>query len=75
MVIGGWVLTYRDLFSVMTKMYQTIEVIRGVSTGTPCSNFPNVRLRNEVNAVTAPRGTSFRPSEYLHELSRLTITH
>jgi hypothetical protein len=34
-VIGCWVLTYSDLFSAMIKMYRTIEVIRGVSTGAP----------------------------------------
>lgn len=74
-VIGGWVLTYSDLFSAMTKMYRTIEVIRGVSTGTPGPNFPNVRLRTEVDPATPPSGTTWRPTEYLQELSRLTITH
>jgi len=33
-VIGGWFLTYSDLFWAMTKMHRTIEVIRVVSTGT-----------------------------------------
>jgi hypothetical protein len=75
MVIGGWVLTYRELFSGMTKMYRTIEAIRGVSTGTPGPNFPNVRLRTEGIPVTAPSGPSWRPAEYLKELSRLTVTH
>jgi hypothetical protein len=73
-VIGGWWLTYRELISAMTKMYQTIEVIRGVPTGTPGPNWPNARLRTEVPAVT-PSGATLRPSQYLHELSRLTITH
>jgi hypothetical protein len=71
-VIGGWFLTYWDLFWAMTKMYRTIEVIRGVSTGTPGPNFPHVRLRTEV-PVTAPSG--WRPTDYLQELSRLAITH
>jgi hypothetical protein len=71
-VIGGWFLTYRNLFWAMTKMYRTIEVIRGVSTGTPGPIFPNVKLRTEV-PVTAPSG--WRPADYLQELSRLAITH
>ncbi|MFL6181190.1 MAG: hypothetical protein ACJ73J_02680 [Actinomycetes bacterium] len=75
MVIGGWVLTYRELVSVMTKMYRTIEAIRGVSTGTPGPDFPNSRLRTEVRAVTASSGLAWRPSEYLRELSRLSVTH
>jgi hypothetical protein len=75
MVIGGWVLTYRELVSATTKMYRTIEAIRGVSTGTPGPDFPNVRLRTEVRAVTASSGLTWRPSEYLRELSRLSVTH
>lgn len=72
--IGSWVLTYRELVSSITKMYRTVEVIRGVSTGTPGRSWPNARLRTEVSAVT-PIGPTWRPSEYLRELSRLTITH
>ena len=40
MVIGKNVLTYKELVSVMTKCYRTIEVIRGVPTGTPGPAFP-----------------------------------
>jgi hypothetical protein len=75
MVIGSWVLTYKDLLAAMAKMYRTIELIRGVSTGSPGPNFPNVKLRTDVPSVTASSGTTWRPSEYLQELSRLTITH
>jgi hypothetical protein len=74
MVIGQWLLTYKDLVSAITKMYRTIEVIRGVSTGTPSPAFPNVKLRTEV-PVAALSGTTWRPADYLQELSRLTITH
>jgi hypothetical protein len=75
MVIGSWVLTYRDLVSAMTKMYRIIEVIRGVPTGTPGPSFPNVKLRTEIPAATETSGQTLRPSQYLEELSRLTITH
>ena len=75
MVIGGNVLTYKELVSAMTKMYRTIEVIRGVPTGTPGPSFPNVKLRNEIPAATETSGQTLRPSQYLEELSRLTITH
>jgi hypothetical protein len=72
--IGRWVLTYKELVSSIAKMHRTVEVIRGVSTGTPGPSWPNARLRTEISAVT-PSGPTWRPSEYLRELSRLTITH
>jgi hypothetical protein len=75
MVIGGWILTYRDLVSAMTKMHRIIEVIRGVPTGTPGPSFPNVKLRTEIPAATETSGQTLRPSQYLKELSRLAITH
>jgi hypothetical protein len=45
MVIGGNVLTYKELVSAVTKCHKTIEMIRGVATGTPGPAFPNARLR------------------------------
>jgi hypothetical protein len=73
MVIGGLVLTYRDLVSAMTKMYQAVEKIRGVPTGTPGPNFPNAVLRT----IVPPRSVqgNMRASEYLKELSRLSVNH
>ncbi len=73
MVIGGLVLTYKDLVSAMTKMYQAVEKIRGVSTGTPSPNFPNATLRTTV----PPRAVegNMRASDYLKELSRLSVNH
>jgi hypothetical protein len=43
MVIGSHVLTCKDLVSAMTKCHKTIELIRGVATGTPgpSSRTPN----------------------------------
>jgi hypothetical protein len=73
-VIGGSVLTYKELVSAMNKMYRTIEAIRGVPS-TPSPNLPNVRLRTEVSTVTPSNGLTWRPSEYLRELSRLSVTH
>jgi len=35
MVIGANVVTYKELVSAMAKCHKTIEVIRGVPTGTP----------------------------------------
>jgi len=74
MVIGSNVLTYKELVSAMSKAYRTIEAIRGVPTGTPGPNWPNARLRTDPGQAPAHAG-SLRPSEYLRELSRLTVTH
>ena len=76
MVIGQNVLTYKDLVSIMTKCHKTIEVIRGVPTGTPGPAFPNTQLRTDPgNPVVTPGVTTLRPSSYLQELNRLMITH
>jgi hypothetical protein len=74
MVIGANVLTYKELVSAMTKMYRTIEAIRGVSTGTPGPDWPNAKLRTDPG-MTTTRPSSMRPSDYFRELSRLTVTH
>jgi hypothetical protein len=59
MVIDKNVLTYKELVSAMTKCHKTIEVIRGVPTGTPGPAFPNARLRNDPgNPVPAPGGAA-----------------
>jgi hypothetical protein len=73
-VIGNNVLTYKELVSAMSKSYRTIETIRGVSRGTPGPNWPNARLRTDLGKTSTPAG-SMRPSQYLEELSRLTVTH
>jgi hypothetical protein len=76
MVIGKNVLTYKELVSAMAKCHKTIEVIRGVPTGTPGPNFPNAKLRTDPGNPVVPAGqTQLRPSGYLIELSRLVITH
>jgi hypothetical protein len=74
MVIGKNVLTYKEVVSIMTKCHQTIEVIRGVPTGTPGQAFPNARLRTEPGSPVATSG-GLRPSRYLQELNRLMVTH
>jgi hypothetical protein len=74
MVIGKNVLTYKELVSAMTKCHKTIEVIRGVTTGTPGPDFPNAKLRTEVEGRVVSAG-QFRASAYLQELSRLVIAH
>jgi len=73
MVIGKNVLTYKELVSAMTKCHKTIEVIRGVPTGTPGPRFPNAKLRTDTGNPSVT-GT-LRPSSYLRELTRLVITH
>lgn len=73
MVIGGLVLTYKDLVSAMTKMYHGVEKIRGVPTGTPGPNFPNAVLRTTV--PPRPVQGNVRASDYLKELSRLSVNH
>jgi hypothetical protein len=76
MMIGGNVLTYKELMSALTKCYKTIEVIRGVPTGTPGPNFPNAKLRTDPgNPVVVSGAIQLQPSDYLIELSRLLITH
>jgi hypothetical protein len=74
MVIGKNVLTYKELLSAMTKCHKTIEVVRGVPTGTPGPGFPNARLRTDPGNPAATPG-SLRPTSYLQELNRLMITH
>ncbi|MGH3220782.1 MAG: hypothetical protein ACRDPY_19145 [Streptosporangiaceae bacterium] len=74
MVIGKNVLTYKELVSAMTKCHKTIEVIRGVPTGTPGPAFPNARLRTDPGNSVATSG-NLRPTSYLQELNRLMITH
>jgi hypothetical protein len=74
MVVGNNVLTYKELVSALTKMYRTVEAIRGVPTGVPGPNWPNAKLRT--NPGVAPdQAPSWVPSAYLIELSRLTLTH
>lgn len=73
MVIGQHVLRYADLVAAMSKIHKTVEVIRGVGTGTPGPNFPNAKLRTDPGANPAP-GT-LRPSTYFRELNRLIVTH
>ena len=74
MVIGTNVLTYKELVSAMTKCHKTIEVIRGVPTGTPGPAFPNARLRTDPGSPAAVTG-GLRPTNYLRELNRLMVTH
>ena len=45
------------------------------TTGTPGPSFQNVKLRTEIPAATETSGQTLRPSQYLEELSQLTITH
>jgi hypothetical protein len=74
MVIGANVLTYKDLVSAMTKCHKTIEVIRGVPTGSPGPAFPNTRLRTDPGVPAVVPGTMMA-SSYLKELNRLQVTH
>jgi hypothetical protein len=74
MVIGNNVLTYKELVSAMTKCHRTIEVIRGVATGTPGLDFPNAKLRTDPGNPVVGIG-QMQPTDYLKELSRLVITH
>ena len=74
MVIGKNVLTYKELVSAMTKCHKTIEVIRGVATGTPGPNFPNAKLRTDPGNPVVNAG-QMQPTDYLIELGRLMITH
>ena len=77
MMIGQLVLTYRELVSAMTKCHATIEAIRGVETGAPGPAFPNARLRTTMarRGAATDSTTTVQPSDYLRELSRLSVTH
>jgi hypothetical protein len=74
MIIGNNVLTYKELVSAMTKCHKTIELVRGVATGTPGPNFPNAKLRTDPGNPVVNTG-QMRPTDYLKELSRLVATH
>ena len=73
MVIGKNVLTYKELVAAMTKCYKTIEVVRGISTGTPGPRFPNANLRTDPGIAPGPG--QFQPSPHLREQTRLVVTH
>ena len=75
MVIGQHALTYKGLVSALGKMHRTIEVIRGVPSGDPGPNWVNARLRTDPGAPAQAQSDTFRPSDYLKELSRLRVTH
>jgi hypothetical protein len=75
LVIGSHYLNYRDLVTAMTKAHAAIERIRGVPTGAPGPNFPNATLRTSHPDAAPPSRGTMRPSSYLKELSRLTVTH
>jgi hypothetical protein len=75
LVIGNYYLNYRDLVTAMTKAHAAIEHIRGVPTGAPGPNFPNATLRTTHPGAAPPTPGTMRPSSYLKELSRLTVTH
>lgn len=71
-VIGQNVLTYTELVSSMTKMARTIEVIRGVPTGSPGPKFANASLRTDPGNAATGQTTA---SAYVKELTRLVVTH
>lgn len=64
MIIGNNVLTYKELVSAMTKCHKTIELVRGVATGTPGPNFPNAKLRTDPGNPVVNTG-QMRPTDYL----------
>ena len=73
MVIGQDMLTYKELVSAMTKIYRTIESIRGPSVR-PGETWTNASLRTDAGAPP-PNAGSMQPTEYLKALSRLLISH
>jgi hypothetical protein len=64
----------KELVSAMTKCHRTIEIIRGVPTGDPCSKFPNALLRTTDPSTPTPR-PRFTASDYLKQMARLGVTH
>ena len=79
MIIGDDALTYKELVSAITKMYRTIEVIRGPSVR-PGETWTNASLRTETgpregSAAGRPGTIVMRPSQYTKELGRLIISH
>jgi hypothetical protein len=64
----------KELVSAMTKCHRTIEIIRGVPPGDPCSKFPNALLRTTDPSTPTPR-PRFTASDYLKQMARLGVTH
>ena len=74
MVLGAYRLTYRELVGDITKMYRTVEAIRGPSV-TPGQPWSNVTLRAHIPPRTPAAGLALSPTNYLREVSRLNISH
>jgi hypothetical protein len=72
MVIGQDSLTYRELVAIITKMYVTIEAIRGPSVR-PGDVWSNAALRTDPRPVQ--RNSTLRFSNHVKEFSRLVISH
>jgi hypothetical protein len=72
MIVGRDALTYRELAMVITKMYRTIEAIRGPSVR-PGDTWTNSKLRTDPGPAPV-RGT-LQWSDHAKEVNRLIISH
>ncbi|WP_156392185.1 MULTISPECIES: hypothetical protein [unclassified Nocardioides] len=72
-VIGDESIRYIELSQDLRKFHRAIEVMRGVQTGAPGPNWPNMKLHTDFGV--RPGGTAVMASDYLRELSRLIVTH
>lgn len=59
----------------MTKCHKTIEVIRGVATGDPGPQFPNVKLRAVDPSHPKIGGPAFGVSDYFKQIARIGVSH
>lgn len=74
-MIGGESIRYIELVDHLRKLHASIEVLRGVPTGTPGPTWPNMKLRTDYGARPKAATGTMMASDYLRELSRLIVTH
>lgn len=75
-MIGNHSVRYAELVDHMRKLYEAVQVLRGVPTGVPGPEWPNAQLRTDLGVrASRPGFAPVMASDYLRELSRLIVTH
>jgi len=74
--MGDWKIDYRDLVTLITYLYEFIELLRGVKAAG--QDHPQSVTRTTVTFIGTPPsqpGANMYGSDYLWELSRQSVSH
>lgn len=74
--IGGWRIDYRDVVTVLTYLYEFVELLRGVKAAG--HDHPQSVTRTTATFIGNPpaqHGANMIGSDYLWELSRQSVSH